>query len=113
MGTSRTSLPPSALCPVSSILSTPGHVLGIKPKPDLLIPIFRRNVHRTSGSDSFHVVSLVIRVLNPIIPLQRRLIIHVDLAKMLIDALLDFWPKLTLHVGLQVKLGPPPSALSG
>ncbi|GKB37474.1 hypothetical protein Tco_0882416 [Tanacetum coccineum] len=64
---------------VSSILSTPDHVLGIKPKPDLRIPIFRRDIHGTSGSDSFYV--------------------------MLIDALSDFWPKLGLHVGLQVKLG--------
>ncbi|GJY06630.1 hypothetical protein Tco_0373684, partial [Tanacetum coccineum] len=94
-----------ALCPVSSILSTPGHVLGIRPKPNLLILIFRRDVRGASGSDSFHVVSLVIGVLNPIIPLQRQLVIRVDLAKMLIDALPDFWPKLGLHMGLQVKLG--------
>ncbi|GKB83521.1 coronatine-insensitive protein 1-like protein [Tanacetum coccineum] len=94
-----------ALCPVSSILSTPGHVLGIRPKPDLLIPIFHRDVRGTSGSNSFHVVSLVIGVLNLIIPLQQRLVVRVDLANMLIDALLDFWPKLGLHVGLQVKLG--------
>ncbi|GKB54580.1 hypothetical protein Tco_0905333, partial [Tanacetum coccineum] len=83
---------------------TLGYVLGIIPKPDLLVLIFRRDVRETSGFDSFHIVSLVIGVLNPIIPLQRRLVIRVDLAKMLINALPDFWPKLGLDVGLQVKL---------
>ncbi|GJY48118.1 hypothetical protein Tco_0438074 [Tanacetum coccineum] len=58
----------------------------------------------TTSSDS-SMCSLIIGVLNPIIPLQRRLVVHVDLAKMLIDAFPDFWPKLGLHVGLQVKLG--------
>nr|GEW21783.1 ribonuclease H-like domain-containing protein [Tanacetum cinerariifolium] len=36
-------------------ICTPGHVLGIRPKPNLIIPIIRRDVHGTSGSDSFHV----------------------------------------------------------
>ncbi|GKD83146.1 hypothetical protein Tco_1349985, partial [Tanacetum coccineum] len=87
----------------SSILSTPGNVLGIKPKGKLRIPICLGDVRGTSGSDAFYVVSPVVGVRNPMLCLQRRLVVGVDLGQMLLDALLDFWtkdPRLPLRLDL-------------
>ncbi|GJU37551.1 hypothetical protein Tco_1185905 [Tanacetum coccineum] len=74
-------------------IRTPGSVLGIKPKGKLRIPICLGDVRGTSGSDAFHVVSPVIGVRNPMLCLQRRLVVSVDLGQMLLDTLLHFWPK--------------------
>ncbi|GKC10570.1 hypothetical protein Tco_1007352 [Tanacetum coccineum] len=90
-----------ALCPVLSILSTSGHVLGIRPKLDMLNPMYRRDDYETSVSDSFHVVSPVLGVLNPMLCLQHRLVFGADLGQMLLDALLDFWPKIDCTWGFK------------
>ncbi|GJW09245.1 hypothetical protein Tco_1575072 [Tanacetum coccineum] len=62
--------------------------LGLKQKASCGIPIANRR-----GSDAFYVVSPVVGVRNPMLCLQRRLVVGVDLGQMLLDALLDFWPK--------------------
>ncbi|GJW68313.1 hypothetical protein Tco_0122737 [Tanacetum coccineum] len=65
------------------------------------------------ASNALHVVSPGLGVLNPMLYLKSSLLAIIDLLQMLLDACIVFWPALGFHVMLQVKLGPPPSALPG
>ncbi|GJQ92248.1 cytochrome P450 76C1-like protein [Tanacetum coccineum] len=61
------------------------------------------DVRGRSGSNACHITRPV-GFKNPMVFLQGRLVVDVNLGHMLLDAILDFWPKVEADVGPQVKV---------
>ncbi|GJR85251.1 hypothetical protein Tco_0667849 [Tanacetum coccineum] len=78
-----------ALCLLLAILSGSGKVLGIIQIGNLRIPICRGNVLGTSLLDALHVVSPGLGVYNPMLFLERSLLVIVQLLQMMLDACMD------------------------